>query len=123
LDSSALAHELGHALLHRELYEWYGQSSVNDIIGWAELIRDFQNEADAFFEKQANEFAGRLLVPPDLLRKEYASIAGGIDWPALAEFPEDAIRDQLAKKIYRRFEVNAPVISKRLRIEKIYSPG
>jgi Zn-dependent peptidase ImmA (M78 family) len=45
-----LAREMGHAVLHRDLYHWYAGSEVSSVIEWASLIRDFQTNADPFFE-------------------------------------------------------------------------
>lgn len=51
------AHEIGHFIAHR-----YKQNSFNCSV---ENLNDFQNE---IFEREANEFAAHLLMPPDIVR-------------------------------------------------------
>ncbi|WP_336071908.1 ImmA/IrrE family metallo-endopeptidase [Nitratireductor rhodophyticola] len=53
-----LAHEIGHFIGHRYIRNQF-QCSF-------ESLNDFQNEA---LEKEANEFAAHLLMPPDIIRK------------------------------------------------------
>jgi Zn-dependent peptidase ImmA (M78 family) len=115
-----LAHELGHAVLHRELYEWYAQSDVNDVIGWTNLVRDFQVNADPFFERQANEFAGRLLVPREPLKRQFEELLLNLPTRSFLDLPEAAVRDHIAQKLYRHFQVNVPAVSARLKIGNLY---
>lgn len=53
-----LAHEIGHFIGHR-----YEQNSFNCSIA---NLNDFQNQG---YEKEANEFAAHLLMPPDIIRQ------------------------------------------------------
>ena len=61
----SIAHELGHLFLHREHFK-----SAN--IQTSDHLLDWLNEHDGRkyeFEREANEFAGRLLVPVETLRE------------------------------------------------------
>lgn len=84
-----IAHELGHALLHRE---W--ARSANYSILWR---KDGLNDRSDFHEKEANAFAAHLLVPRHFL-DEYA---GGLTETDLS----------------RLFAVSVPVIRNRLEFE------
>ena len=56
----SLAHELGHYFLHKDFYSKIDFISVQD---WKNFIIDIPEIEYRNFEWQANEFAGRLLVP------------------------------------------------------------
>ncbi len=55
-----LAHEVGHLVLHEKQYNKRNFSTVKE---WIEFHKNIENEDLDWFEKQAHEFAGRLLVP------------------------------------------------------------
>ncbi|MCX7013101.1 MAG: ImmA/IrrE family metallo-endopeptidase [Candidatus Sumerlaeota bacterium] len=118
----SLAHELGHLLLHREILEWIPQSGVQSVLEWAKRIREVS--ADLYssrLEKDADEFAGRLLVPRNDLERETRKVLDATpNQQYLRSFRADPVREHLARKIHRAFQVNVPVIETRLRIEEVY---
>ncbi|MGO9620823.1 MAG: ImmA/IrrE family metallo-endopeptidase [Desulfobaccales bacterium] len=61
----SMAHELGHYFLHREIYSSLSLSSPED---WKEFIQNVHETEYEAFEYQANEFAGRFLVPYEKLK-------------------------------------------------------
>ncbi len=63
----SLAHELGHYVLHRTVFQQMPRGSVQE---WIEFMRDIPEKEYSFLEYHANEFAGRFLVPPEALRRE-----------------------------------------------------
>jgi len=63
----SFAHELGHFFLHKELYLKFGISSPEE---WKDFILNVPENEYKSFEWQANEFAGRLLVPYQQLEAE-----------------------------------------------------
>ncbi|MDP3836794.1 MAG: ImmA/IrrE family metallo-endopeptidase [bacterium] len=63
----SMAHELGHFLLHKKLYESLGIKSLEDYYNFCEKAPARQY---GFLETQANNFAGCFLVPKPVL-KEY----------------------------------------------------
>jgi len=73
---------------------------------------------------RAYEFAGGLLVPPDPLRDAFqagihsAQAAGYSDWLAA----DEAALDYIATRIAPKFGVSEEVVSKRLRVEKLWPP-
>lgn len=62
----SVAHELGHFHLHREYHQGLKFIDFDQFKRW---IMDHRKNNR--MEDQADEFAGRLLVPPDVLREEY----------------------------------------------------
>ncbi len=85
-----LAHEVGHLILHDKEIKRCRFRTPKE---WIHFREDFEEEDLAWFESQANEFAGRLLVPKDKLIKEVDRLKGKIanfkkmspDWPELSE--------------------------------------
>lgn len=58
-----IAHEIGHSIMHRDNYEE----------GMLETIDMFRNAKDHSAEEiEANAFAAELLMPADMVRKEWA---------------------------------------------------
>jgi len=60
----SLAHEIGHFVLHKNIYESFNIKTFKDIY---DLIRDISQEQYGYLETQANKFANFLLVPRDIL--------------------------------------------------------
>ena len=83
--SFTIAHELGHALLHRE-WARTGNYSV--------LMRDNGTDHGEPHEKEANSFAANLLVPRELLDK-YRHLSEG-DLSKLFAVSVPVIRNRLA---------------------------
>ena len=54
------AHEIGHRELHRSIIESIKFGSLEE---WIRFRMDLQEESLGWFEWQASEFAGRILVP------------------------------------------------------------
>jgi Zn-dependent peptidase ImmA (M78 family) len=114
----SLAHEVGHYVLHQALYKQLEFTSEEE---YMQVINDIPPIEYHWIEWQADEFAGRLLVPPDILRQEF-ELAKEI---AMKEgLSKDALKsseaaDYLAVKICRKFHVSRQVINIRLEREKI----
>lgn len=71
----SLAHELGHLILHRSLFESEQITNRESLLEW---LNDHAGEKYRI-EREANEFAGRLLVPIDILRPLFEQLATGYD--------------------------------------------
>ena len=59
------AHELGHCYIHEDIYNNLTFESCEE---WIEFIKELDPDDFDWFEKQASEFGGRLLVPRENLR-------------------------------------------------------
>lgn len=63
----SFAHELGHYFLHEYIYK---KMLLNSVREWRDFFKNISDFDYKNFEWQANEFAGRFLVPRDELAKE-----------------------------------------------------
>jgi len=117
----SIAHEIGHLILHRDIYAGLQHVSAKE---WFDYISAIPDTEYGWVEWQAYEFAGRLLVPPEPLREavqtavQTAQAAGYADWLAA----DEAALDYLAARIAPKFGVSVEVIAKRLRAEKLWPP-
>jgi len=112
-------HELGHYILHEEFYNAQKFQDVND---WIKVRSEFDEDALNWFEQQAHEFAGRLLVPkPALLSliKEYDSQVKQFYHLSKDNTHEPVIR-MIARLIANKFEVSEGVIVRRINSENIW---
>jgi Zn-dependent peptidase ImmA (M78 family) len=110
----SLAHELGHHVMHRNLKPSF--SSVDDFALWTQ---DYGGRM-AELEREANEFAGRLLVPEKVLRHEFDVFARQAD-KLLPNWRVDAdIRRKAAERIAPRFGVHPQAIEARFDREGIW---
>jgi Zn-dependent peptidase ImmA (M78 family) len=116
----SLAHELGHLVLHRNQIETLRPESYLD---WQQKIGGFPPGVYERAELQANEFAGRLLVPPDLLRVAVRALGGKLQKArkTTPDISAEELASFAAPKIARQFEVSDRVIQFRLTKEGIMS--
>lgn len=114
----SVAHEIGHLILHRDIYAGLQHPTAKE---WFDYISAIPDTEYGWVEWQAYEFAGRLLVPPDPLREAFqtAEAAGYADWLAA----DEAALDYIATRIAPGFDVSAEAIAKRLRVEKHWPPS
>jgi hypothetical protein len=90
----SVAHEIGHLILHRDIYAGLQHATAAE---WFDYISAIPEVEYGWVEWQAYEFAGRLLVPPEPWREAFqaaiqsAQAAGYSAWLAAdeAEFPAD----------------------------------
>ena len=105
-----VAHELAHYFLHRDLPQAANFASLPDFAKWTESYGGRKYTA----EQEANEFAGRLLVPETRLGDLFDEFAGPAE-KLVPNFMESGeLRDKFSQTVAPRFGVNAPVIAIRL---------
>ena len=104
-----LAHEIAHFTLHKNLYR---QNNFTKIIEWKKFIEDFPEKQYHWFEWQANEFAGLVLVSPALLRERFTYQLKKIKSLNVKEC--DVIIEWVIELLTRDFEVSSEVIRIRL---------
>jgi Zn-dependent peptidase ImmA (M78 family) len=117
-----IAHEIGHYVLHRSTID---NQSFKDEEDWVAFRTGINNETIGWFETQASEFAGRLLVPVDSLVEEFKSkreavIRNYSSWNSPSIDNEDLF-SMVAQMICNKFVVSSDVIERRLRKENILS--
>jgi len=109
----SLAHELAHHELHRPLYE---QSRVTSVREWRAVQDSISEEDYAWFEFQANSFAGLVLVPPGELREQFETALKAARQAGLSDATlwSEAGKAHLARWLAGQFEVSDQVIERRL---------
>jgi Zn-dependent peptidase ImmA (M78 family) len=118
----AMAHEVGHYVLHRSLYKTITIDTTEQYILFIENTPEQEYRA---LESQANEFAGSLLVPRDLLRNEVNNVVDRIIQEGIAHLLPRYSNDILARNLEslaRPFGVSSKVIERRIEIEKLWPP-
>ncbi len=110
------AHELGHFVLHKAEAAKHSFSNFTDFFRW--LHKD--SPARYRIEQEANEFAGRLLVPHTRLQTDFdifSQQAGQIspNWKSLPD-----LRHAFADRLSDKYGVNTQVIEVRLDRETIW---
>jgi len=118
----SLAHELGHYFLHRDVYANLPLVSVED---WKDFILNVPEDEYENFEWQANEFAGRFLVPyGDLESKveESLEIIRKLDLIEYLQKDHDAVLSRVSPFLRRTFGVSEQVIVLRVKREGLWPP-
>jgi len=105
-----VAHELAHYFLHRDLPQPENFASMPAFARWTEGYGGRKYDS----EQEANEFAGRLLVPDSRLKACFDEFAPEAE-KLVAHFrASGSLRDKFAEKIAAKFGVNSQVIAIRL---------
>jgi len=65
----SFAHEIGHFILHRDIYKNFGIKNLKDFY---RFIEEFPSDQYGYLESQANKFANHLLIPRERLSEEKA---------------------------------------------------
>lgn len=112
-----VAHELAHYFLHRDLPKTEDFSSLANFGQWATSYGGEKYK----IEQEANEFAGRLLVPEKRLRAYFDSFAAKIESDLPNFIRSGQIRYNFSEKIASKFGVNPQVIEVRLDRESIWT--
>lgn len=110
------AHEIGHLVLHRDAISAFSIRTIEDFMLWSKECGGQRYQ----LEREANEFAGRLLVPRERLIERYEEFAAHADqflphWRLSAE-----LRRSAAERIAPRFGVHPQTIEARLDREGLW---
>lgn len=110
-----IAHEIGHLILHGELFKKLNINSVDQL---NELAVKISDEEYRWLEYQAYSFASHVLVPKQLLLNEIKKRIGKI--PRL-ETPE--VLAPIAQDLLNVFQVSGEVMLRRFEKEEIVRPN
>jgi Zn-dependent peptidase ImmA (M78 family) len=111
-----VAHELAHYFLHREIPQLSNFSTVAQFAIWTADHGGTKWKV----EQEANEFAGRLLVPPERLEEFYQAFASPMQ-KLIPDFIKNSkLRTQFAETVASKFGVNAQVVEVRLDRDSIW---
>ena len=118
----SLAHELGHYFLHKDIYS---NLPFNSLKEWKYFMINVSEAIYKDFEWQANEFAGRFLVPYDYLVTTVKEAIKIIKQKKLVEYLEgepDAVLSRIAPFLRKPFGVSEIVIKTRVQNEGLWPP-
>ena len=112
-----LAHEVGHIILHKEIYL---KANFQNTKEWKNFINSISEKDHRWLEYQAYSFGGLVLVPREHLIKRTEFYVNRIQEEDISlrenwDFAWDLIAAQLAKN----FDVSSDVIEKRLSKDKV----
>lgn len=111
------AHEVGHLVLHKKEIQLCRFRTANE---WMRFRDDFDEEDLNWFELQAYEFAGRLLVPRNTLARDIDSLAPKIsEYRRRAGNNEESITQAISRIICKKYFVSAEVIARRIKSERL----
>jgi Zn-dependent peptidase ImmA (M78 family) len=119
----SFAHELGHFFLHEDLYTNFGIRSPEE---WKDFLLYVPENEYRNFEWQANEFAGRLLVPRQELEAKMENVGDVLKENNLIPFLKkdpDAVLSRISTMLSKPFGVSTEVIEKRVKRERLWPPG
>jgi Zn-dependent peptidase ImmA (M78 family) len=115
-----IAHELGHRILHGELFQQFKRNTIDDLKYFIEkdVIPEDQY---SFLELHANTFAGLILVPPTELEKQFSNYIAkakdaGIELEQIKVGGQKHCEDFIAKI----FQVSKDVIKHRLKADNLW---
>lgn len=106
-----IAHEVGHLILHGDLFRELNINSTEDL---NKLIEKVTDEDYRWLEYQAYSFAGQVLVPQQLLVKELKNRLGKLP---TSETPEVIL--PILQDLLDVFQVSGEVLLRRLQREGI----
>lgn len=115
----SLAHEVGHRVLHADVYR---QIAFSDVASWKRVMTNVISvEQHRYLEWHANSFAGLVLVPATELRKAFFDCvekgqAHEIDF----DEPGTGARELAEGHLAGIFEVSAEVIHKRIEFDGLW---
>lgn len=115
-----LAHELGHAVLHRRVYQKVRFSTIKE---WKRFVDEIDVQDHGWLEWQAYTFAGLILVPPDSLRRKLAEAMHRANAAGFSiRKAEDVAKLYITSWLAKQFDVSSQVIDKRLAKDNPWPP-
>lgn len=109
-----IAHEIGHLMLHGNLFRKIGINSIEKLNALSDKLAD---EEYGWIEYQAYSFASQVLVPTKQLFDEIKRKLGRIP---TNEMPE--VFSPIAQDLLQIFQVSGEVLLRRLQKEEILKP-
>lgn len=110
-----LAHEAGHIILHPSILSSYRGDSVNEYV---EFVSSIGDENVRWLEKQADHFAGMVLVPSEALKVKFQQAQLKVGGAKGLSLDDPSVRGYMADWISDYFEVSSQVVETRLVYDK-----
>jgi hypothetical protein len=118
----SFAHEVGHFVLHKDIYE---KIPFTDSEEWKYSVLKMADKEYRNFEWQANESAGRLLVPHERLVVEVKKIYKIMEDSGIQKYLSDdpgAVLSRVSPVLCKPFGVSENVIERRVEREGLWPP-
>ena len=114
-----LAHEVGHLILHKKQIL---SAPFENEEEWIRFRTNINEEDNLWFERQAHEFSGRLLVPKSRLVKELEKNRDKVNQyrELTNQNDDDQLKVAISKVICGVFGVSSQVIYRRINSEKVW---
>lgn len=115
----SLAHELGHRVLHQDVFSCLTFSTINE---WRQAISNVIPEKQyGYLEFQASSFAGLILVPSTELELEYDKVCKVLEAHGLSmDEDSEVARDLVSQHIAESFGVSSAVVKRRLQYDRLW---
>lgn len=114
----SLAHELGHLILHKDVFASLAFSSIEE---WKAVQQSIDEKDYGWLEWQAYAFAGLVLVPPKELAWAFEELKDKAEKVGLAlQKTGDVGLTYVSNKLATTFEVSKGVIERRLAKEGLW---
>ncbi len=123
----SFAHEIGHFVLHKNIYkDIYNKLKISTPEEWKNFIINMPETEYRDFEWQANEFAGRFLVPVKRLEtvigEAYKIIKTDNNLIGYLAKDPDAVLSRVSPQLCKPFGVSETVIETRVKREGLWPP-
>lgn len=116
----SLAHELGHRVLHPEIFT---ELDFADIAGWKEIVAAISPEQYSFLEFHANAFAGLILMPTAELRPIFFEVINKVK-KAIPDVDfsdtDTGVREIIEEQVANPFHVSQQVAERRIERDKLW---
>lgn len=115
----SFAHEVGHFVLHKYIHKAFPILTAEE---YQQFITHIPENEYQSFEWQANEFAGRLLVPIDRFVEEITGLFAELKQNHLEHLWEESpglVLQRFTPKLSRVFGVSDTIISRRILAENV----
>jgi hypothetical protein len=100
----SLAHEIGHFVLHKEIYSGL---SIKNLEDFYRFFRDIPQKQYEYFEVQSNKFANYFLVPRERLFAERDKL---VESNNLETIDRNTLNSYLAVPLSKKFGVSEQVV-------------
>ncbi|MBM3257978.1 MAG: ImmA/IrrE family metallo-endopeptidase [Candidatus Nealsonbacteria bacterium] len=104
----SLAHEIGHYVMHKQIYNNFGIKTIND---YYKFYRDIPSQQYSYLECQANKFASYLLIPRKVLALEMEKELKSKNDPRLKKIDRQILNSYLAKPLSKIFKVSEKALT------------
>ena len=112
-----IAHELGHIMMHRGIFSEFEFRNTDE---WVMVMRDgLDTKEYGWIEDHADNFAGLVLVPRELLQREFDKAVELVLSLGYSDTKSPTFGKYVANRLQKKFEVSTSVINIRLRLDNM----